>query len=66
MTDVFFQVDFSVVAPARIERPRYKEIEIPKFRIITDDLLQKLAETENCPEIEDDSSEAYLELHSRC
>ena len=41
--NVPLQVDFSVVAPARIERPRYKEIEIPKFRLIDESILSKIA-----------------------
>lgn len=59
------QVDFSVVAPARIEKPRYKEIEIPKFRIITDDILNELLVTEE-PIVEEDTAEIYETLHSRC
>ena len=62
----YFQVDFSVIAPARIERPRYKEIEIPQFRPITDEMLLKLAEAEKCTEVENDSTDAYEELHSQC
>ncbi|KAL5256682.1 hypothetical protein ACHWQZ_G011815 [Mnemiopsis leidyi] len=60
------EVDFSVVAPARIERPRYKEIEIPKFRIITEDMLNELAKCENQDEVEDDRHEMFERLHSRC
>jgi len=58
------EVDFSVVAPARIERPRYKEIEIPKFRLIDDSLLAKIASIH--PDLEDDSDAAYEALHSHC
>ena len=57
---LLFQVDFSVVAPARIERPRYKEIEIPKFRIITEDMLNELAKSEKQDEVEEDSQEVWL------
>lgn len=59
-------MDFSVVAPSKIERPRYKEIEIPKFRVITTDILNQFARSEDPAEAEDDSREAYEKLHSRC
>ena len=55
-----------MVAPARIERPQYKEIEIPKFRTVTDTLLRQYLAAEGTVEREDDSQAAYEVLHSRC
>ena len=55
-----------MVAPARIERPQYKEIEIPKFRTVTDTLLRQYQTAEGPVEREDDSHTAYQVLHSRC
>lgn len=60
------EVDFSVVAPARIERPRYKEIEIPKFRLIPTSKLEELACAEDPSQLEEDTFDAYEALHSRC